>query len=66
MAYREHLIEPTQDTDLPQASWASGSVSKQTSYVVAKENAGSKLTRAQELGVPVLTEDEFIQMIDEL
>ena len=41
---------------------ASGSVSKQTSYVVAGESAGSKLARAQELGVPVLTEDEFIAM----
>jgi DNA ligase (NAD+) len=45
---------------------ASGSVSKQTSYLVAGENAGSKLTKAQELNVPVLTEDEFIQMIADL
>jgi DNA ligase (NAD+) len=43
---------------------AGGSVSRQTSYVVAGESAGSKLARAQELGVPVLTEDEFIEMAE--
>lgn len=42
---------------------ASGSVSKKTSYVVAGENAGSKLTKAQSLGVPVLTEAEFADML---
>ncbi len=42
---------------------ASGSVSRKTTYVVVGENAGSKERKARELGIPILSEDDFLQML---
>ena len=43
----------------------SGSVSKKTSYVVAGEEAGSKLTKANELGIPVIDEAQMLRMLEQ-
>lgn len=42
---------------------ASGSVSKKTTYVVVGENAGSKERKARELGIPIISEDDFLNML---
>ena len=42
---------------------AAGSVSRKTSFVVVGENAGSKERKARELGIPILSEDDFLAMI---
>ena len=42
---------------------SAGSVSKKTSLVVAGENAGSKLTKANQLGIKVIGEDEFLRLL---
>ena len=43
---------------------ASGSVSKKTTYVVVGENAGSKERKARELNIPILSEDDFLNMLN--
>ena len=69
-AFRAGILEhfsrkEAEEAIVAQGGKASGSVSKKTSYVVAGEAAGSKFTKAQSLGVPVLTEAEFMALLEE-
>ena len=51
------------DIILANGGKVSSSVSKKTTYVLAGEDAGSKLTKAQTLGVPIINQEEFLQML---
>ena len=52
------------DAIISRGGKAAGSVSKKTTYVVVGENAGSKATKAEELGIPMLTEEQFTQLLE--
>ena len=56
-------LEAVEQKILAAGGKVSGSVSKKTSYVLAGEEAGSKLDKARELGVPVIDEAEFRRML---
>lgn len=55
--------EEAQDFIKAYGGKVTGSVSNKTSYLVVGENAGSKLTKAQQLGVPVLSEDDLRALV---
>ena len=56
--------EQAQEALTARGAKVAGSVSRKTSFVIAGSEAGSKLTKAQELGVPVLDEDEFLKLLN--
>ena len=56
--------EEIKEAILSRGGKAAGSVSKKTDYVVVGENAGSKAAKAEELGRPILTEAQFVQLLE--
>lgn len=64
-ALEKYTREEAQDLIEKYGGKTSSTVSKKTSYVLAGEEAGSKLTKAQNLGVTIISEKEFIEMIGE-
>ncbi len=60
-----HSRDSAKEAVLVRGGKAAGSVSKKTQFVVAGENAGSKLDKAEQLGVPVLDEDGFERLLAE-
>ena len=61
----KYTREQAQDLIEKHGGKTSGTVSRKTSYVLAGEEAGSKLKKAQELGITIITEKEFNEMIGE-
>lgn len=55
--------EQAKDLILTHGGKVTGSVSKKTSYVVAGDSPGSKLSKAQDLGIPILNESQFVSML---
>ncbi len=55
--------EQAQEALTARGAKVTASVSKKTSYIVAGGEAGSKLARAEELGVPVLDEQQFLELL---